>query len=94
MLGKSTTSPSLSAQPADNLSHHQLRTLPNQLPNQPHHWPTTIPNLSLVGSSDDHGPIAPASRVSFNAIAGTTYRIAVDGKAAQTGLIKLIWVMP
>ena len=39
---------------------------------------STITNLSLVASNDDHG-VLPTSRVRFKAIKGTNYQIAVDG---------------
>lgn len=55
---------------------------------------TTVTTLTPVAANDNHGPIAPQSRVSFTAVAGTTYRIAVDGKGAETGQIKLNWEMP
>jgi hypothetical protein len=50
--------------------------------------------LTLVAANDDFSTIAPQSRVSFNAVAGTTYRIAVDGKGSAEGLVKLNWSMP
>ncbi|MFM1749317.1 MAG: hypothetical protein RLZZ188_2983 [Verrucomicrobiota bacterium] len=44
--------------------------------------------LSVVASDDDGGE-GPRSLVSFTAVAGTEYRIAVDGKDGATGLIAL-----
>ena len=39
----------------------------------------TVDNLTLIAEDDDLGE-NHASKISFNAVAGTTYRIAVDGK--------------
>ncbi len=47
-----------------------------------------VNSLSLVGNDDDSGD-GLDSQVVFNAIAGTTYRIAVDGFASDTGNITL-----
>ena len=44
--------------------------------------------LTAVASDDDSGE-GPRSLVTFNAVAGTEYRIAVDGKAGATGLVVL-----
>jgi hypothetical protein len=55
---------------------------------------TAVNALTLVAANDDFGSLAPQSRVSFTAIAGTTYRIAVDGKGSAEGLVRLTWVMP
>jgi hypothetical protein len=43
--------------------------------------------LTTVATNDDSG--GPQSKVSFTAIKGTTYMIAVDGKAAANGLFNL-----
>ncbi len=55
----------------------------------------TVNNLTPVASNDD-GPLGSeecgengGSEVSFNAIAGTTYRIAVDGKNGDEGRFEL-----
>jgi hypothetical protein len=53
---------------------------------------STVDNLILVASNDDGGlndDGAITSRLVFNALAGTTYRIAVDGYNGVTGLIRL-----
>lgn len=48
--------------------------------------------LQEVASNDDAEPqIDQTSRVVFRAEAGVEYFIAVDGKAGQTGIIKLAW---
>jgi hypothetical protein len=47
-----------------------------------------LPNLTLVGANDDGGGYF-TSLVSLEAIAGTTYQIAVDGWASHTGPINL-----
>ncbi|MCE2863784.1 MAG: S8 family serine peptidase, partial [Opitutaceae bacterium] len=44
--------------------------------------------LTAVASDDDSGE-GPRSLVTFTAVAGTEYRIAVDGKAGATGLVVL-----
>jgi subtilisin len=44
-----------------------------------------VDSLSLVASNDDIDGTNTRSRVTFNASAGTTYRIAVDGYNAGTG---------
>ena len=48
--------------------------------------------LSPVVSDDDAGT-GVTSAVSFNAVAGTIYEIAVDGHNGQTGTIDLNWVL-
>src|SRR5690606_29560885 len=45
-------------------------------------------SLTEVASSDDTAG-TPRSRVSFPVTAGTTYSVAVDGRAADTGAIQL-----
>lgn len=52
---------------------------------------TAINALSLVAANDDDPTLAPRSRVGFDAVAGTTYRIVVDGKGDATGQIRLNW---
>jgi Calx-beta domain len=54
-------------------------------------------NLTLIGSNDDIQPGFVNSSVSFNAVAGVTYRISVDGfvnsqaVGADSGFIQLNW---
>jgi hypothetical protein len=50
----------------------------------------TVGALALVGASDDAGGLR-TSRVSFNATASATYRIAVDGYGGESGNITLQW---
>src|SRR5205814_7891803 len=56
-----------------------------------------VTNLTLVASNDDTYSCAEpnrgfhTSRVKFNATAGTTYHIAVDGLTGATGDIVLSW---
>lgn len=57
---------------------------------------TAVSNLTIIRQNDDVDPgIVQSSTVTFDAIAGTVYRIAVDGFDAgdggDTGLIKLNW---
>ena len=49
--------------------------------------------LARVGSNDDALDLAPQSRVTFTAVAGTTYRIAVAGRGA-TSAVNLRWGPP
>jgi MYXO-CTERM domain-containing protein len=49
--------------------------------------------LAEVASNDNDGSAGNASGLSFAAIAGTTYRIAVDGKAAASGAVTLAWTL-
>jgi len=49
---------------------------------------TTVGSLLLV-AQDDNGGADLTSRVTFNAISGRTYRIAVDGYRGETGNITL-----
>ena len=44
--------------------------------------------LTAVAANDDDAP-ATTSRVSFTAVSGTTYRIAVDGKTGTAGSIEI-----
>jgi hypothetical protein len=49
-----------------------------------------VGSLTPVQSNDDgSGKCAPASRLSFDAVANTVYKIAVDGKAGAQGSIQL-----
>jgi hypothetical protein len=52
---------------------------------------STVSALTRIASDDDSGG-SLTSRVSFSAVAGTTYRIAVDGYGAASGSVKLTWV--
>lgn len=48
--------------------------------------------LAEMGSNDDFGPQSTlSSRVTFYAVAGVTYRIAVDGFSSHTGNFLLNW---
>ena len=51
---------------------------------------TSVPALGPVASNDDSGS-GRTSRVMFNATAGAVYRIAVDGKNGETGVVTLNW---
>jgi hypothetical protein len=48
----------------------------------------SVSGLTLVASNDDAGGVV-TSAVTFNAVAGTTYRFAVDGYNAASGSISL-----
>jgi hypothetical protein len=52
--------------------------------------------LTAVAGNDNVGPSNTASRVTFEAVSGTTYRIAVDGFPGQlsAGIVKLSWHGP
>ena len=50
-----------------------------------------VNGLSLIDSNDDVGS-GGVSQVAFNAIAGTAYRIAVDGYGGATGNLALNWM--
>ena len=50
---------------------------------------TTVNALALVAGNDDSCGLQ--SQVSFAATSGVTYRIAVDGYAAETGTVTLGW---
>lgn len=50
---------------------------------------TDVADLTLVAENDDISPGNRQSEVTFQAIAGTTYRIAVDGYDNQAGIIAL-----
>lgn len=49
--------------------------------------------LAAVASNDNDGSAGNASGLSFAATAGTTYRIAVDGKSAASGAVELAWAL-
>jgi len=48
----------------------------------------SVSTLTLVAGDDDGGP-GTTSQVSFTAVGGTAYRIAVDGYAGATGAVSL-----
>ncbi len=50
---------------------------------------TAVNNLTVVASNDDLAPGDLQSRVTFNAAAGTTYQIAVDGYNGAVGNVVL-----
>jgi uncharacterized delta-60 repeat protein/uncharacterized repeat protein (TIGR01451 family) len=53
---------------------------------------TNVAALTLIGNNDDFPGIGLMSRVSFNAVAGTEYKIAVDGYSTSAqGLYILNW---
>ncbi len=56
---------------------------------------TVVTNLTTIASNDDDigSPGAITSRLWFNAVAGTTYRIAVDGFGGAVGNVSLHWNM-
>jgi hypothetical protein len=49
--------------------------------------------LALIASDNNSGS-NNASRVTFNAVSNTLYRIAIDGVAGATGVVKLAWSGP
>jgi hypothetical protein len=48
--------------------------------------------LTAVASNDDASGVQ--SRVSFTAVAGTTYRVAIDGFNGASGTVTLTWSQP
>jgi len=50
----------------------------------------SISALIEVAANDNHGLVS-TSQVSFAAIAGTSYKIAVDGVAGASGFVRLSW---
>ncbi|HEX8551181.1 MAG TPA: S8 family serine peptidase [Abditibacteriaceae bacterium] len=53
---------------------------------------TSVGALTVVTSNDDEQPgTITTSKATFNAVAGTNYRIAVDGYDGETGDIVLSW---
>jgi len=53
---------------------------------------STVSGLTTIASNDDESfPSIVTSKVTFNAVAGTIYRIAVDGFDGATGNITLNW---
>jgi hypothetical protein len=55
---------------------------------------TTVSALSLVASNDDVLYPNTTSAVTFNAVSGTEYRIAVDGYNGVSGSYTLTWLYP
>jgi hypothetical protein len=51
----------------------------------------SVDALTEVASSDDDLTISPRSKVAFDAVGGTTYRIVVDGYSGATGSLSLRW---
>ncbi|HEX2746773.1 MAG TPA: lysyl oxidase family protein [Verrucomicrobiales bacterium] len=49
---------------------------------------SSVSGLTTIASNDDNAPLI-TSRLTFNAVAGTTYYIAVDGKNGASGLVEL-----
>ncbi|MDP2030721.1 MAG: S8 family serine peptidase [Thiobacillus sp.] len=52
-----------------------------------------VASLVAVASNDNDGTTGNASGLNFAAMAGTTYRIAVDGKSATSGAVTLTWTL-
>ncbi len=50
---------------------------------------TAVGSLTVVASNDDESDSVQQSKLSFNAVAGTTYRVAVDGYTGLAGTVKL-----
>ena len=53
-----------------------------------------VSGLTAVASNDDNPAGGLQSLVSFSAVAGTTYRIAVDGYSGVKGAVTLNWTVP
>jgi kumamolisin len=53
---------------------------------------SSMSSLNLVASDDDSGSVLQ-SRVSFNAVGGVTYQIAIDGYGGDTGNTVLHWAL-
>lgn len=52
---------------------------------------SSVNALTTVASNDDDSGVGLTSRVTFSAVGGTVYYIAVDGYGGSTGNIKLNW---
>lgn len=52
---------------------------------------TALNSLTIVATNDNDGSSGNTGSVSFVALAGSTYQIAVDGTNSATGQIKLNW---
>ncbi|MDQ1465799.1 MAG: hypothetical protein QOH10_214 [Actinomycetota bacterium] len=55
---------------------------------------TDVSALTTIASNDNISGNNKASIVSFAAVAGTTYRIAVDGAGGTSGAVTLSWLTP
>jgi hypothetical protein len=55
---------------------------------------TSVDALAAIASNDNASTFATSSRLTFNAVAGRNYRIAVDGKAGAAGVVKLSLAIP
>ncbi|MEW5967887.1 MAG: S8 family serine peptidase [Pseudomonadota bacterium] len=53
----------------------------------------SVSTLVELASNDNDGSAGNASGLSFAATAGTTYRIAVDGKSGASGAVTLAWTL-
>lgn len=53
---------------------------------------SSLQALTLIASNDDISPTEARSGVSFNALAGVTYRIAVDGFNGASGNVVITWI--
>jgi Ca2+-binding RTX toxin-like protein len=54
---------------------------------------SSVDSLTEVASNDDSGPYDSDSAVRFDAVEGTTYRIAVDGFNGKKGEFDLHWAL-
>ena len=54
---------------------------------------SSVSALATVTSNDNDGSAGNTSGLSFQAVAGTTYRIAVAGKAGASGAVTLAWTL-
>lgn len=52
---------------------------------------STVGSLTAIASNDDSSSSVRQSQITFSAVSGTTYRIAVDGYNLQNGSIILNW---
>lgn len=50
---------------------------------------SSMSTLSLVANNDDANASVVTSQITFNAVAGVTYQIAVDGYGTSAGFIVL-----
>src|SRR5205823_250931 len=55
---------------------------------------TAVSALTRVASNDDVSAKDSTSRLTFNAVSGTTYRVAVDGYRGAFGSVTLNWTGP
>ena len=54
---------------------------------------SSVSTLAEVASNDNDGSAGNASGLSFAVASGTTYRIAIDGKAGASGAVQLAWTL-